>query len=502
MSLRLRCLCFTGLALLSNCSDPVDNPRQPRGNDGSDTAGRTTPEDSTRANELPCPQCEAEQQGGETSEFGGAIIGSCPEIAQATELPLEQELVAAWKSSLDGHYEIPLRWQPSFLGNSVTGYEPDTSITMDIAITAARRVQYGSGGATDYEGSACDNIRETHVQAEVQMSVADGSLTGRFRQWLTPVRAAGDIFTTVSLLEGNQLSDLSNFDSQLEFSENFSVDADVRSSLHVSLRFEAGELSGVLGPRLELTKPEAAPNARHWFPLSGQFPPLPVPCGSESTLTATSVVELPGGSGGAALALLRESFERIGPVQAVWQDGRSTSGSESSASNGRTQTLSITVGEPTAICEFNLNVHAPLQLTSEDGSIQYEESLVWLLSANSGEANPVQGITTESPWIPVEQFEDFTGVRNLDLGQSEFARTSLYMTVDRINDTTQGTLEIPEWQNYSMSLSPGQQLRLCWGPQCEETLCVQQAKTSLEHAACFCPEDPSSCEGDFIFPGN
>jgi hypothetical protein len=401
----------------------------------------------------------ADVAGGETSEFSGGNIAYCPEAgATLTELDVESDELAPWVALAAGHHEARLRWTAAFVSDAIGGYEPQTSVALDVTVLGARDVVFG-GNDLGYEGSGCAGQRERQFLLGVALRTSDGALSGQFEHWVSPAvdeKVPGGRYLSSTSKADNWDYPLAGFESALEL--DVQPEGELGRELRFQLSFDAESARGRIAAYITSREPSSETGRSFWSPLGGVFPDN----GCESGWPAALDAEDPalGEAPIDAYAGFRAALERA-PVPAVWQ--RNVRVVPSDDIETHSTEVSLRAGEPTLACRDaqGVVVHAPFSLDTADGQIHYRANLVTRLTR--------EGIESQheyAPLVPVADFEAVTGVSGVEFGAVEYAGVGVGIQSDAAGDEIRGTLGVSKWEGFE-TRSLEQSLEWCAGQGCE-----------------------------------
>jgi hypothetical protein len=430
--------------------------------DGTGTRGRAA---SERPSTSASPAVEV--AGGQTSEFSGGDIAYCLEVgASFIPLDLESLELASWVALASGHHEATLVWQPGFVTDAIGGFEAHTSLSLDVTVLSARDVVFGPGQG--YEDSGCQGQRQRQIELAIELSTADGALSGSLRHFVSPITdasAPGRRVLSSTIKADNSLYPLGDFASTLEL--DVRPEGELSRELGFGIGFDAASARGTLAVSVTSREPTSEVGRGVWRPLSATFPDdgcgpnLPVALDAESDVLSESPL--------AAYGRIRDVLERAA-IPAMWHNLDSALPGEGSVE--RTE-VTLRAGDPTHACRAgqSVEVHAPLSVESADGRVRHTRSMAWALSET--------GVTLGGsvPWQPARDFEVGTGVQGVELGAAEFGGVFLHHYTDFMGDEIHGGLTPTKWEGFE-ERGTGYGLEWCAGAICADYMCRIQGRSS------------------------
>lgn len=403
--------------------------------------------------------------GGETSEFSGGDIEGCPEIVSNTALNLEDVEIASWAALAEGHHELALAWQRDFLIDTLSGFEEQTELTLDVTLLGGRELVYGTGGYDSYEYEGCDGTRARQLELDVALETADGALTANFPHWVElhsdPGAPGGRRLSSAQVREGNGTYGAPSFTSGIEFG----LDPGLGGSpmLSVMLVFDAESARGSVVPYVVLPpQGERGGDSATWSPLSGSFPDDG--CGAWYR-RAVPLDEVNAELGTTPLAAYESSdLRQTATFVAGWEEAGNPIGTP--AIQSWTE-VTVTPGAPTRACQESdrVSIHTSLSIETADGRVSLTQPATLSLGRNSG---TIGG--SLSPWIPTSAFQGATGM-DVDLGDSEYGAVEINYWDDAGGDV-EGNLSVLSWRNFDYDRSAHPQLRWCAGSKCDAMWCA------------------------------
>jgi hypothetical protein len=383
------------------------NP-QPNGNPLDDTSGDTI-------------------AGGETSEFGGSSPYCQP--ASATPLDLDADDLAPWVARVEGHHELGFAWQRQFLSDAITGFEEQTQIALDVSVLGAY--------AVELDAFCGRGRRSLHLELEIALATADGALAGLFRHRVgtAPGTAPelGEPLSTFPVPPYVQPS-LDDFSGSLDYGVDLELQA--RRQFSAQLVFDGSSLIGSISTFLSPGTGEDV--AAGWTPITGAFPDDG--CASSAGRPLDLDAPLSGFAAATPRALLERAlaFWQRGPLPAQRAGGNDTSVQLSAAGAPRAcQGMGqLTFGA--------VALHVPVRLETSDGSLALEHTALFTFLPGD---TPVDVRSWPRRWIPVEEFEQTTGIPGVRFGSSEYGSVDFLSTFDFTTDTTTGALYVNGWEN-------------------------------------------------------
>jgi hypothetical protein len=402
------------------------------------------------------PSAATDVAGGETSEFSGGSLAYCPEAgATVTALDLESDELRPWLALADGHHEATLGWTAAFVSDALGGYQPHTSVSLDVTVLGARDVVFGANDF-GYEGSGCEGQRQRQFLLGIALRTSDGALSGQFEHWVSPAldeKVPGGRYLSSTLKADNWNYPLAGFESALEL--DVQPEGELGRELRFQLSFDAESARGSVAPYITSREPSSETGRGSWSPLAGVFPDNGCAPGWPVGLDAVdpALQETPND----AYARVRAALERA-PVPAVWQRNVPPGDIET-----RWTEVSLRAGEPTHACrDFQgVLVHAPLAVDTADGLVHYRTTLVTRLGPGYAEGQNVY-----APLLPVADFEAATGVSGVEFGSVEYAGVGVGVYSGAAADQLLGTLGLSKWEGFE-TRSLEQSLEWCAGPGCE-----------------------------------
>jgi hypothetical protein len=372
----------------------------------------------------------ADVAGGEASEFGG----SSPYCLPMSETPrdLADDDVAPWVSRVEGPHDVSFAWQRQFLTDAINGFEEKTRASLDVTVVEAYDVIFEAG---------CPQRAARQLELEVALQTADGALRGTFRHRVGTLPSSAPtlgepLYTYVNphTREPTRLDDFSgSIDYGLDLRGYF------RRELGVALRFEGSSIFGRLAPFL-------APTNRR-YPGGGFYPIIGVFPEDECAFKSGRSFDLDGDLTGFAEATPRALYERVisawqRPVPAQWEDGGSTE-------------LTLIAGQPIRACQFgwlseiwSVDIDVPVRLDTADARLAIEQTVSFHFYNGPGreEASTGEGYSPRI-WIPIDRFEEATGIKGAELGTAEYAMVAFSNVLDLAANSMTGSLTIPTWEN-------------------------------------------------------
>ncbi len=387
--------------------------------------------DLNRAREPSAAQPEADEldvsdpaglsQGGETSEIGGQIE-YCPERASEAR-DLRDPEVAALAAMAEGHHELTLAWRREFLMDTITGFQPSTSVSLDVTVLGARDVEFGA--VTD-SGESCEGGPELQLDLNVQIQTADGVLSGSFEHRVTAKAAIAptsgrQLWTTWQ--PGGGIYPLENFSSSLDV--GMGSDQEVRGRLWVRLVFDGSSVRGELTPVI-LSETEA----RSWPPVVGRFPDDGCAYIERPVLLDAVPVGFIQDTPRTVYDRIHSVLEARGPFPAHWETGETTE-------------MTLRAGAPTHACQFSslIYIHGSERIETADGNVDFEHPVI--VRFTSGGTSAVVGGLSAA--IPSDAFEPTTGIRGIDLEGMEYANVELGNGVTFYDSSVRGSIRVHKW---------------------------------------------------------
>lgn len=409
--------------------------------------------------------------GGETSEFSGgsAPLGYCPVVVSRTPLDLASEEAVAWTELAAGHRDVALRWRRAVPADVVRGFDEDTRLSVDVTPIAAEEWVCSNGGNGGYETEGLDG-RQLRFELAVALSTEDGAIRTSFQSvFIVP---PGE-----RLMGGGALLPLADSAGTLDLGVDPSLPPESRT-LQIALQFGEQSTAGWITPRVTLSA-----EAPSYEPITAEFPAPDVGCdvgrsvpldAHQSALGATSRAAYE-----AALSLLPSA-----PLDAAW-----FAPNQPSVALEWTH-VTLTAGAPERACFYDSSVmvYTSLRIESADGGAAGELPVIARLFRIHPEdrAGLAVGIDMRAAedWTPSGEFMATSVVRDVQLGEAEYAAQELYtaVDVDRDQETLLGELTVQKWQAFAASRVDQPILRWCAGVACEVNWCFGAA-----------PGDGSTC---------
>jgi len=384
------------------------NPKPPNGNPLDDTSGDAI-------------------AGGETSEFGGEGIYCEP--ASTTPLDLDAEDLAPWVAMVEGHHELSFTWQRQFLSDDITGFEEETRVALDVTALEAHAVELD-----EYCGQG---RRSLHLELEIALATADGALQGTFRHRVGTAPGAapelGEPLSTFPIPPYTQPS-LDDFSGSLAYGVDLQQQA--RRQFSAQLAFDG---SSVLGKISTFLSPGTGEDSlAGWTPIEGAFPD------DGCAFSGGRPLDLDAPVTGFAAATPRALLERAlalwgqGPIAAQRAGASDTSVQLSAAAEAQ---ACQGIGQ---LSFGAITINVPIRLETADGSVALEHTARFTFLPGD---TPVDGRSWPRRWIPVDQFEEVTGIQGVSFGSGEYGSVDFLSTFDPTANTTTGALYVDKWQN-------------------------------------------------------
>jgi hypothetical protein len=421
--------------------------------------------------------------GGEASEFGGSLpLGYCPIEESVTSLALDRQDVASQLALAVGQHSVDLRWRKEFPDPAIRGFDEDTQLVVNVTPLAVEDVVCRTGGAGGHEAEGVDGSTLRRFQLGIELSTSDGAVRAEFSAPFYPVRD-GTRQGQPMLLGGASLP-LADVTGTLEIG----VDPDLTDStqtLSINLGFDGEAPRGSLVPIVTLTRPIFRGDKPRWSPVGGTFPPPSddPSCDAGTLVPLDEPLASLGETPRAAYEAVRARFPSA-PIQGIWVEEL-----ESPTDVGDLPWADVTLrlGEPLRACasDGNVDIYGTLLVQTDDSRMRAEPEVVTTIGrplVSSGQRDDFWlTMRARSGWMLPAEFEPMAGVRDLELGEAEYARFSLYAQLSSEVDLLTGDFELVKWEDYFARAVGGTALHWCSGPDCARRWC-QQATAS--EAAC------------------
>jgi hypothetical protein len=367
--------------------------------------------------------------GGETSEFGGDSPYCQP--ARTTPLDRADPTVAPWVARVEGHYELSFAWQREFLTEDITGFQDKTSVSLDVTVLEALDV--------DFDVFCPAGRRSRQLELEVAVATADGALQGTF--WHRVGTAPGPSPTLEQPLSTYLIlpytpPSLDGFTGSLGYGVDLRSQS--RRELSAQLVFDGTTVIGSLSPFL--APATGGPPGAGWSPIRGVFPD------DGCSYLLSRPLDLDAPLVGFAEETPRALYDR---AISLWQSGPIP------ADFGGTDTVvNISTGEPSQACEGRalalargaaIGIDVPMRLETGDGKVAFEQNIS--LSFLPGAAATVNASNWPRVWVPVDEFEQVTGITGVDFGTGEYGSVDFSSSFDLAASTTSGALFVDQWEN-------------------------------------------------------
>jgi hypothetical protein len=411
--------------------------------------------------------------GGEASEFGGdRPLGYCPIEASVTSLALDREDVASQLALAVGQHSVDLRWRKEFPDPAIRGFEESTRLLVTVTPLAVEDVVCRTGGAGGYEAEGVDGSTLRRFQLGIELSTTDGAVRAEFSAPFYPVRD-GTRQGQPMLLGGASLP-LADVAGTLEIGVDPDL-ADSTQTLSVSLGFDGEAPRGGLVTIVTLPGPVLGDDTPLWSPVAGEFPP---PSDDPSCDVGTLVpLDEPLASLGetprATYEAVRGRFPNAS-IRGIWVDELDGPGE---VGDLPWADVTLHLGEPIRACAANGNVdiYGTLLVETGDGRVRFEPEVVTTIGrplAWSGQRDDFWlTMRSRSVWMLPAEFEPIAGVSDLDLGEAEYARFSLFTTFSSEDELLTGDFSLVKWEDYFGRVVGGTSLHWCSGAVCARRWC-------------------------------
>ncbi len=263
-----------------------------------------------------CPACVA---GGETTDFAG---DSTCELAKSAALEQDDALaqefgVDAVLARLEEPLHSSLRWRKGMGGSVVTGYERETEIDLRVDVLGLSHLAF----VDLRDGSACGEYLE--VAANVQVSTADGALSGSFERPFRIQRGSQTAHLDTHRIEDATLPiDLRDFAGTLDL--QLDAERAPAGSVSVSLVVAPDAIHGTLGVEISYFDPDRGRYSEWLDPIWAQWPSADCDPGWVSIDPDTPINPPDGRSARDNWASYRERIDAAYPTPATWLDGKRT----------------------------------------------------------------------------------------------------------------------------------------------------------------------------------
>jgi hypothetical protein len=368
--------------------------------------------------------------GGEASEFGG----SSPYCLPMSETPrdLTDDDIAPWVAWVEVPHEVSFAWQRQFL--TITGFEEKTRASLDVTVVEAYDVVFEPGCPQGGQ-------RALQLELDVAVATADGALQGTFRHRVgtrpSSAPTLGEPLYTYYNPYTREPTSLDDFSGSIDYGVD--LGRYYRRELGVGLIFDGSSISGRLTPFLAPT--DGVNPGAGYHPIIGVFPE------DECAFMSGRSFDLEGDLTGLPEATPRALYERVvaawqSPIPAQWEDGGSTE-------------LTLSAGPPRRACqsadyfsELSLvHVEVPVRLATADARLALEQTVIFSFSNWPGTEAATAGGDYPRTWIPVDRFEQVTGIKGVDFATAEYARVEFYNVFDFAANSLTGSLIVGTWEN-------------------------------------------------------
>jgi hypothetical protein len=372
----------------------------------------------------------ADVAGGEASEFGGLSLYCLP--ISETPLELDDDVVAPWVARVEAPHEVSFAWRRQFLTDAITGFEEKTRVSLDVTVVEAYDIVFEPG---------CSGGQHAlQFVLDIALETADGALRGTFRHRVGTAPSAaptlGAPLYTYFNPYTHEPTSLDDFSGSIDFGVDLT--RYYRRELGVGLIFDGSSISGRLTPFLAPTNGRNPGAGYH--PIIGVFPE------DDCAFTSGRSFDLEGELTGFPEATPRALYERVvaawqDPIPARWEDGGSTE-------------LTLIAGPPSRVCQqswlseiASVDIDIPVRLDTADARLALEQTVSFRFRKGPGGEAAIAGEDYPPIWIPVDRFEQVTGIEVPDFATAEYARVEFYNVLDLAANSLTGSLIVRTWEN-------------------------------------------------------
>jgi hypothetical protein len=372
----------------------------------------------------------ADIAGGEASEFGGLSLYCLP--TSETPRDLDDDDVAPWVARVEVPHEVSFAWQRQFLTDAITGFEEKTRVSLDVTVVEAYDIVFEPG--------CSGGQRALQFVLDVALQTADGALQGTFRHRVGTAPSAapslGAPLYTYFNPYTHEPTSLDDFSGSIDFGVDLT--RYYRRELGVQLTIDGSSISGRLTPFLV---PADGRNPGAGFsPIIGVFPE------DDCAFKSGRSFELDADLTGFPEATPRALYERVvsawqRPVPAQWEDGGNTE-------------LTLVAGQPSRVCQQSwlsemtlVDVEVPVRLATADARLALEQTVSFRFRKGPGSEAAIAGDDYPHIWIPVDRFEQVTGIEGVDFATAEYGRVEFYNVLDLAANSLTGSLIVRTWEN-------------------------------------------------------
>jgi hypothetical protein len=348
-----------------------------------------------------------------------------------TPRDLTDDDIAPWVAWVEVPHEVSFAWQRQFL--NVTGFEEKTRASLDVTVVEAYDVVFEPGCPQGGQ-------RALQLELEVTLETADGALQGTFRHRVgtrpSPAPTLGEPLYTYFNPYTREPTSLDDFTGSIDYGVD--LQRYYRRELGVGLIFDGSSISGRLTPFL--VPADGVNPGAGYQPIIGVFPE------DECAFKSGRSFDLEGDLTGFPEATPRALYERFvsawqSPIPAQWEDGGSTE-------------LTLVAGQPSRVCQQSwlseialVVVEVPVRLATADARLAFEQTVGLHFRKEPGSDAAIAGGDYPYIWIPVDRFEQVTGIKGVDFATAEYARFEFHNVLDLATNTVTGSLIVRTWEN-------------------------------------------------------